>query len=226
MPETKSTDINFAEILNDFLNKYREPAFGCLPKTEIDILVLEILEKIGEIQKDISQYELSRKLKISQAKARNLLYNKSIREKDLDLDDMTKELLQKPIIQKDDCGLFSFEVKHPLLIEHIKDKISQLGCISDGSFSRYIIRLSQETFVTLIASYITDKDKFAKVLKNSGISDGSLKGFLTDIVKAGVNEYAGEFGPVLIEYLPKFWQNNIKIVPELIKKFNLAKAAQ
>jgi hypothetical protein len=207
-----------ANILDDFLDKYLEPAFGSLSKTEIDMLVLELLEQTGIIKEKDSQYSLSKKLKVSQAKAKNLLYNRTLRKcKEEDLDNMTKELLQKPAFQKDDCKWFLFHVEHPLLIEHIRDKIQRLGHISDGSFSPHIIRLSAEAFAALIEDYIPNKDEALKVLENLGMNV-SLKSFLANVLKSSAKtlaeQFAGETGALIanktFDYLPKLWQNNFK----------------
>lgn len=215
-----------AEILDAFLDKYRKPAFGSLSKAEIDMLVLELLEQTGIIRENTSQYVLSKELKISQAKAKNLLYNRTLRKcSEEKLDDMAKELLQRPVSQKDDGEWFLFHVGNPLLIEHIKNKIHSLGYISDGSFSPTIIKLSVGAFAALIESYIPNKDE---VLKDLNIPDGSLKGFLIDILKSSAktlaNQFVGETGNLLADkffnYLPKLWQKWDK---KLFKQFRLEK---
>jgi len=214
-----------ASILDDFLKAYLKPAFGSLSKTEIDMLVLELLEQTKMIKENDSQYTISKKLKISQAKAKNLLYNRTLRKcKEQDLDNMTKELLQKPTFQKDEGKQFSFYVENPLLIEHIRDKIHHLGHISDGSFSPHIIKLSTEAFAALIEHYIPNKDE---LLKNLGMNI-NLKSFLADVLKSSAKtlaeQLAGETGTLIanktFDYLPKLWQNSIKTVAEQIKKLN------
>jgi len=214
------------KALDYFLKRYLEPAFGSLSKTEIDMLVLELLEQIGEIDENINQYSLSKKLKISQAKAKNLLYNRTMRKcKEEDLDNMTKELLQKPTLQKDDSKQFSFYVENPLLIEHIRDKIHRLGHISDGSFSPHIIKLSIEAFAALVESYILNKNELSKDLKRI-LPDKSLSGLIVDILKGTAKtlskQVAGEAGASIankaFDYLPDLWQNSFKIVSEQIKK--------
>jgi CRISPR/Cas system CSM-associated protein Csm2 small subunit len=224
-----------ARILDDFLDTYLEPAFGSLSKTEIDMLVLGLLEQTKRIKEEDNQYTLSKKLKISQAKAKNLLYNRTLRkgkEEDLDriLDKKTKELLLNPTLQKDDNKQIYFYVENPLLIEHIRDKIHRLKHISDGSFSPHIIKLSIEAFAALVEDYIPNKNEVLKVLKNSGIDipDGSLKSLLASIFRNSVTilvkEVTGEIGSSAVKeafnYLPKLWQNGFKIIPEQIKKFN------
>jgi len=225
-----------AKILDDFLDKYLEPAFGSLSKTEIDMLVLELLEQTGRIKENDNQYTLSKKLKISQARAKNLLYNRTLRKnkkEDLDiiLDNMTKELLQKPTLQKaspqDDCKWLLFYIENPLLIEHIRDKICSLKHIHDGSFSPHIIKLSIEAFAALVEHYIPNKNEISKDLKKI-LPDKSLSGLLVEILRSTANalsgQVAGKAGTLItdktFDYLQKLWQNNHKTVSEQIK--NLA----
>jgi len=227
-----------ANILDAFLDKYLEPAFGSLPKTEIDMLVLELLEQTGRIKKDINQYDLSQKLRISQTKARNLLYNRTMRKcNEEELNNMVKKLLRKPVtlsltVSKDkcECEWILLHVENPLLIEHIRNKIYALEHIYDGSFSQKIIKLKVEAFAALIESYIQNQDEISEILKGLGIPDGSLKNFLVDILKSSTktlaNQVAGEIGTKLVngtlDYLPNLWHNSIKIVSEQIKKLHLS----
>jgi hypothetical protein len=220
-----------AKLLDDFLEKYLEPAFGSLSKAEIDMSILELLEQTKKIEENINPYVLSKKLKISQAKAKNLLYNRALRKyEEKELDDMAKELLQKPISQKtsskDDCDWFLFSVEDPLLIEHIRNKINCLGYISDGSFSPHIIKLSIGAFAALIEFYIPNKDEFVKILRKLNIPDGSVRDFFVNVLKSSAKtlatQIAGESGTLLanktFDFLPKLWQNDSKIFSEQIEK--------
>lgn len=90
-----------AAALGTFLTRYLTPAFGALPKAEIDLLVLNLLEDIGAINNDSGVYELVSKLKITRSKARNLIYQRELRATTSDqLDLRVRAILQRPIIQK------------------------------------------------------------------------------------------------------------------------------
>ncbi|WP_219625941.1 hypothetical protein, partial [Vibrio parahaemolyticus] len=65
--------------LVDFLESYMNPAFGALPKNEVELMVLDILEKIGAVDSEPQIYELVSKLKVTRSKSRNLIYERELR---------------------------------------------------------------------------------------------------------------------------------------------------
>ena len=52
-----------------FIKEYMSPAYGALPKNEIEIIVLNTLEKLKAIDKEPELYELVSKLKITRSSA-------------------------------------------------------------------------------------------------------------------------------------------------------------
>jgi len=188
------------EALNYFLKRYLEPAFGSLSKTEIDILVLELLEQIGEIAENINQYSLSKKLKISQAKAKNLLYNRSLRKyEEEQLKKMFEEILLSPKykIHKGEDGWFWFQIENPLLLEYVKNRIQQLEHIPDGSFSSKIIKLQADAFADLIEDCI-GKEK-NELLKRLGIPENNFKELLVGTVKEIAEQHITKSGVAFVE---------------------------
>ena len=132
------------DIFSSLLSSYCQPSFGTLPKSEIDLLMLESLIGIKYISKEPQVYELVSKLKITSTKARKLIYERELRKyNENELDDKVKQILINPIIQKNG-DLFLFEVENPLLIDHIKNRLKSLDYLSDGSFSPSIIKLSSK----------------------------------------------------------------------------------
>lgn len=188
------------EILNNFLDSYLTPAFGSLSKTEIDVLALYLLEKTGRITKDDDQYTLSTKLKISQAKVKNLLYNRDLRrykdkETEMEMEKKTIDLLLNARYDKRNDGYFLIEIEDKLLLEYIKNKIRKLGYISDGSFSPSLIKLKAEAFAAIIESCIKDegKDEILKELKEIDPSnEDSFKNILIDSLKMFAKKYVGD----------------------------------
>ena len=132
---------NLVKILTDIFTSYTTPAFGTLPKSEIDLVLLDAIIKSGYISSEPNGYELVSKLKITNTKAKKLIYERELRKYDLtQLDNKAKEVLSNPIIQKEG-NLFLFEIDNPLLIDHVKNRLKILGHLSDGSFSSSIIKL-------------------------------------------------------------------------------------
>ena len=55
--------------VENFIKEYMSPAYGALPKNEIEIIVLNTLEKLKAIDKEPELYELVSKLKITHTNA-------------------------------------------------------------------------------------------------------------------------------------------------------------
>ena len=62
-----------------------------------------------------------------------------------DLEDRIRALLRKPLIDKKG-NHFMLEVESPLLLDHLRSKVQQLGHISDRSFSSSLVKLSADPF--------------------------------------------------------------------------------
>jgi hypothetical protein len=125
----------------EFLVGFCTPAFGALPKSEIELIVMRFLEQIGFITSEPEVYELVSKLKITRTKARNLIYERELRRlSPKQLDDRVKSLLKRPLIQKSG-DFFVLEVENPLVSDHLRSRVKKLGYVSDGSFSPSIVKL-------------------------------------------------------------------------------------
>jgi hypothetical protein len=188
-----------AEALKNLLGRFLTPAFGSLPKLEIEIIVLEALQDIEAISGHPETYELVSKLKVTRSKARALIYTQELRKTSSDaLDERVKELLKRPLIQK--AGeQFILEVENPLVSDHLRDKVRQLGHVSDGSFSPSVVRLSIGAIVSLIEHYIPEKDRegVRQALVKAGAPNTSLKGVLEAVLRGVARKIASETGEAL-----------------------------
>lgn len=195
-----------ATALETFLTRYLTPAFGALPKAEIDLLVLNLLEDIGAINNDSGVYELVSKLKITRSKARNLIYQRELRATTSDqLDLRMRAILQRPIIQK--AGdVFVLEVENPLVADHLRAKLQSLGYISDGSFSQSIVKLSLDAITALLESNLTEKERteVRKALIAAGAPDISFRGVLKATLKKLASKVAANTGEEMLEEVSNY----------------------
>jgi hypothetical protein len=192
---------NVKDSLSLILATYLSPAFGSLTKREIDILIFNVLEKIGYIEENPTLYSLVKKLRVTRSKARYLLYERELRRfGEKDLDQKVLEILKHPIIQKQ-AELFVLEIENPLVIDHLRSRVQSLGYASDGSFSPSLVKLSDMAIIALLDDMLDKKTKsvareeFIKV----GLPDKSFKGFLKDILKALGKKAADEAGSKVVE---------------------------
>lgn len=194
-------EANAKAVLAQLLERYLTPAFAALPKNEVELLVLDALEQVGAISADPQLYELVSKLKVTRPKARRLIYDRELRHSSsADLDAKVKALLKRPLLQKQG-ELFVLEVENPLVSDHLRDKVQQLGYVSDGSFSPSLIKLGLEAITALIASLLStaEQEQVRLALVAAGAPDGSFKGVLKATLKKVASKVAADSGEALMD---------------------------
>ena len=194
-------EANAKAVLAQLLERYLTPAFAALPKNEVELLVLDALEQVGAISADPQLYELVSKLKVTRPKARRLIYDRELRHSSsADLDAKVKALLKRPLLQKQG-ELFVLEVENPLVSDHLRDKVQQLGYVSDGSFSPSLIKLGLEAITALIASLLStaEQEQVRLALVAAGAPDGSFKGVLKATLKKLASKVAADSGEALLD---------------------------
>lgn len=197
------TEIESKTALKYFLESYTYPAFGALPKNEVELIVLNVLEQVKAIDRNPEVYELVSKLRVTRSKARGLIYGRELRKSSThDLDEKVKELLKRPLIQQDG-KLFILEVENPLISDHIRNKIRKLGYVSDGSFSPNIIKLGLDAISALTEAYVSDnnKEELKRVMAAAGAvsPDTSLRGVLKAMLKKVGAKVASDSGDAIAE---------------------------
>lgn len=174
--------------LEYILSEFAKPAFGALPKKEIELLMLEALVRIGYLDLEPSLYQLIQLLKVSRSKSRSLVYERDLRRLGkTQLDELLRGSLVSPHILKQG-DLFCIEIENPLVVDHLKDKLQRLGFATDGSFSPSLVRLSKDAFNALVVDYVPSEIQMAvkAALVAAGAPDGTFGGVIKGIlVKLG-----------------------------------------
>ncbi len=188
-------------VLENLLTQYMSPAFSALPKKEIDLVVLNALEQLGYVSADPTLYEVVQRLRVTRAKARNLLYDRELRRIDAQqLDEKVREALKNPVVQKQG-DLFVLEIENPLVADHLRAKVQQLGHASDGSFSPSLVKLTIDAVTAIIADCLTvaDQEKVRKALIKAGAPDKTIKGVLKATLKQAGKKIAQDAGEGVAE---------------------------
>ena len=194
------------EALDTFLASYLTPAFGALPKVEVELLILRLLEQIGAVSDRPGVYELVSKLKVTRSKARKLIYDQELRTRTtLELDEDVRELLRTPILLKRG-DTFAIEIENPLLSDHIRAKLKELGHVTDGSFSPSLVTLTVDAMVALIEAQLTEEQKVVTLdaLRKAGAPDKSFKGVLKATLKKLGEKIADDTGQAVAEEVSKY----------------------
>ncbi len=186
--------------LDEFLLSFLDPAFGALPKAEVELLVLRLLAQIGAVSERPTVYELVGKLRVTRSKARQLIYAQELRTRTVEeLDADVRELLCRPILQKRG-ELFKLEVENPLVSDHLRAKLQELGHVTDGSFSPSLVTITLEGMVALIEAQLTkaERETTLAALIRAGAPDKSLRGVLRSALKRLGEKVADEAGGALV----------------------------
>lgn len=194
-------DERAARALKTLLERFLDPAFGALPKSEMELLLLGALEEIGAISSEPGVYELVSKLRVTRTKARNLIYERELRRlTPAELDSRVRTLLKRPIIQKSG-DQFVLEVENPLVSDHLRSKVQILGHVSDGSFSPSIVKLPLDAVVALIELYIPEDQRgpVKDALIAAGAPDTSFKGVVKAVLKKVAGKVASDTGEALLD---------------------------
>lgn len=98
-----------------------------------------------------------------------------------------------------------------------------LNHITDGSFSRELVKLTPEAFASLMESYLNEQQKRAihsEFVKLGLKNDSSLNGILTNILKGLLTKFLDKTGEKIaesaVDYLLPLLNANL---PEIGKKF-------
>lgn len=183
------------EALEALLKSYLEPAFGALPKREIDLLFFSMLKKTGYVGAESSLYSIMSDLKVTRGKARSLLYDTNVRAvTKSELNELLREDLSKAGFSKDG-NYFVIEIENPLLQAHLRDLVRRLGHVTDTSFNQSLVRMSFEAVGELAEAILgSDRQHLRKALVKAGAADGSLKGIIAGALKQLGKRVAGEAG--------------------------------
>lgn len=149
------SNANFKDLITEFFEFYTTPAFGARSKSEIDLKVFELLRDYGYIDDDY--YNVSRKLKITPTRAKNLILNAKLRaESQLNTEEMYNHFLEKikELGYKTDSknnSIIIFSLPDMLLREYLKFKLRTVGKIWDSSFNSELVRVSVDDFLDIVS---------------------------------------------------------------------------
>jgi hypothetical protein len=184
-------------VLKEIFTKATTPAFGVLPQRELDLLLFKALRDCKILHKGDSLYSLMTDLKITRAKARNLLFDLQIREASAmaDLDRDAREALARPRGFVLDGSYLAFGVENPVVQAHIKDRVTQLGHLADASFDSTVIRVKPSAIGVLAAALMDDDEEeaFRDAMVAAGFErDKSMAAFLKAGLMHVAEKIAGE----------------------------------
>lgn len=156
---TQTIDVQ-QNLLIEFLNAYCKPSFGSMSKRDVDISVFMLMQDLGIIKKNPQIYDVVSLLHITSSKARNLIYESSLRRNSHGTLDLALfELLKYPIFLATSDDMIAIEIDDPLLIDHLRQKLRELKFVTDGSFNKGIVKMSINAYATLFDVFLSEADR-------------------------------------------------------------------
>ncbi len=175
------------EHLCSFLVAFTQPAFGAMPKREIELKVFELLRGIGAIDENASIYTLMTDLRITRAKATQMLFDCEVRSHGRDavkLDNEIRAALKRTRFAKEG-EFFVLEIESPLALAHLRQRLRDKGHVSDTSFNASLVRAPLVAIVDLMLGLIPaeEHDQIRAALENAGAPPGTAKSVMKAALK-------------------------------------------
>lgn len=204
--ETLSDDER-AQFTSKFLERFLDPAFGSLSKSETDLLVFSLLHEVGAINHGMTQYRIARNLRITPTRVRSLTMQMELRDITQTEDSLRQRIVD--IISRSrfvkNGSMIQFGIEDPLLREDIVERLKKLGATADSSFNRELVRIQLDAFVDFITDLLQeDRQKVVrKALLKAGMRDDSIKGMLKGALSELGKKVAGSAGEAVAEQAGK-----------------------
>jgi len=139
---------------------------------------------------DIDFHEVSLALKISEAKVRNLIYEVELKYRDNhNFIDQLITIIEKGKYEVTE-GKVKFAVHNPLVKQYFEYEIRKLDGVSDGSFAKHIVTISDTIFEKLLLKLYGESQKADEIIASL---PEPLKEKITD-KESLIKEFVKEFG--------------------------------
>lgn len=194
---------------NSLINEYLERGFGTMTKREFEVMILHDL--LQNELKGKSNYEISRKLGITEAKVKGLVYEVSLK---YDKDEETwkqrfMQAIQKVnLFEKKDHVMFSIEDKATR--SYLDALLKSKGRFSDKSFNSEIVIMRTIDFVDLLDSLFSPAEKnrimeeaIIKIDGNEGPADKGFKDHMLDVINLTIEKGKEKVADFTVEGIVK-----------------------
>ena len=199
--------------LREILTRVTQPAFGVLPQRELDLMMFQLMRETGVLEPDASLYSLMTSLRISRAKARNLMFEAEIRETEGggSLDARVRAAISSPRGFVRDGSYLVLGIENPVVQAHMRERVRALGHITDASFDSTLVRIKPDALAALAEDLMDDDDRsvFREAMIEAGYDkDESLRTALREglvhLAGLAVGEPAAKIGAGYLEDLADF----------------------
>lgn len=136
------------------------PGFGAARQVEHEVAALHALKILGALPDNADEFTLVTTLRITKAKARNLLYQDALRTltSPQQVDDALRALVMQPTATNDGA-LLRLDVPQPFLMEPLAQRIHHVGFLRADSFPESIARVSRHILAALIGARVPPAER-------------------------------------------------------------------
>lgn len=178
-----------AEAFDKLADLYYQHNFGSIQKSDIDLLMFHLYLNGAE---ELSDYEISKNLGITQQRVRNLRVKRQLKyAPNFDWKAKFAELLVKTGNYDEKTRRVSLPVTDPNLFIEIENVLEGLGGFIDYQLNKKILTLRVEYYLELVAETIKDEEKRQEVKrmlkKRSGNKSLDPKNRLQDLITLVTN---------------------------------------
>ena len=215
MPASRSSpESNFA---NEFLKHYLKGGIGAMPKSDIDALVMHLLDKhasengsaLGRFPNQIA----SERLRAPLARIKRLRYEGSLKFGDRPEDEARNRfvrMLEKAGLELDKkegtITKIVFVVEDTLAKNWIQGQIKEHSGVFDGSFNTEIIKVDPELFFHLLRTLLPDskvdtfEEKYKELVKKTKSEqlNSGFKSLISSFAKGAVGAAGAEATKALL----------------------------
>lgn len=176
------------------------PVFGSARVVEHEVAAFHALHASGLIGDGWpDEYTLVKTLRITKAKARNLLYAVALRSEQTEEEfiNTLKLSVANPRIQLDKSAkIIAIEINDPFVMDQVRSLLRNKGYLVDGSFSESIARIPLKAFSDLLEVALgSDGLKLAKdKLRKHGVSGDLWSDMIVGIASKFSEKFAGAAG--------------------------------
>lgn len=147
---------------NSLISDYMKYGFSQMSKHDVDLLIYKYISENTDFLKNLSCYEISKKLAISTTKVKRLQVDNFLRSGGSDNKQCIQDLLAqikndkiKPELSRDKI---KFIVDDPILKQEFEHIIKELGYIVDYSFNKDVISIQLTSFLYAIREKISNNE--------------------------------------------------------------------
>lgn len=158
--------------MKHFIESYISRGFGSMTKNDFEVYIFNWLIAIDKDYKDLSDYDLSIRLRIPISKVKRLRYEASLKYQKNEKDSRKQQIVEKLTellkvckYRETEKGGISFVVNDKFLREYLQNYLNQNGRFFDSSFNSNIVSIATTDFIFLLENLLLSEEDKKQIMK-------------------------------------------------------------